>query len=216
MCPGTRCVPPGGPTTKWTSAIVSLLNMTEFLRGVVKKLWANGSFYLVSIVQLHGFPKSSSGKLIKKKIKKIWSYKSPKMTVWAAQPWPSPLLSTDLSRIVGNKPCQLLPPLLAALTWLLLLTAALCCWSCWMEELVELLLLLAEWEGSGFLVGKSSAAILFLSVGRWWSAQVKLKSRHIRLTGTGEDPKSPDSKQHKVGSIWGSCHVKDVPVQVTH
>lgn len=37
LCPGTRCVPPGGPTTKWTSAIVSLLNMTEFLQGVGKK-----------------------------------------------------------------------------------------------------------------------------------------------------------------------------------
>lgn len=36
LCPGTRCVPPGGPTTKWTSAIVSLLNMTEFLQGVRK------------------------------------------------------------------------------------------------------------------------------------------------------------------------------------
>lgn len=72
--------------------------------------------------------------------------------------------------MVGNRPCQLLPPLLAALTWLLLLTAALCCWSCWMEELEELLLLLLEeeWEGSGFLVGKSSAAILFL-----WGPQVE-------------------------------------------
>lgn len=33
LCPGTRWVPPGGPTTKWTSAIISLLNMTEFLQG---------------------------------------------------------------------------------------------------------------------------------------------------------------------------------------
>lgn len=32
MCPGTLWVPPAGPTTKWTSAIISLLNMTEFLR----------------------------------------------------------------------------------------------------------------------------------------------------------------------------------------
>lgn len=32
MCPGTLCVPPAGPTTKWTSAIISLLNMTEFLQ----------------------------------------------------------------------------------------------------------------------------------------------------------------------------------------
>lgn len=62
-----------------------------------------------------------------------------------------------------------------------------------MEELEEellvllllLLLLLAEAEGSGFLVGNSSAAILFLSGpqvgwGRRASAQVKLRSRHIR------------------------------------
>lgn len=32
LCPGTLCVPPAGPTTKWTSAIISLLNMTEFLQ----------------------------------------------------------------------------------------------------------------------------------------------------------------------------------------
>lgn len=58
-----------------------------------------------------------------------------------------------------------------------------------MEEL-----LLAEWEGSGFLVGKSSAAILFLSgpqVG-WVSAQVKLRSRHIRGTGTVAKTQRPE------------------------
>lgn len=32
MCPGTLWVPPGGPTTKWISAISSLLNMTAFLQ----------------------------------------------------------------------------------------------------------------------------------------------------------------------------------------
>lgn len=32
LCPGTLWVPPGGPTTKWISAISSLLNMTVFLQ----------------------------------------------------------------------------------------------------------------------------------------------------------------------------------------
>lgn len=32
LCPGSRWVPPGGPTTKWTSAIKSLLNITAFLQ----------------------------------------------------------------------------------------------------------------------------------------------------------------------------------------
>lgn len=32
LCPGSRWVLPGWPTTKWTSAISSLLNITEFLK----------------------------------------------------------------------------------------------------------------------------------------------------------------------------------------
>lgn len=130
----------------------------------------------------------------------------------------TPLLPTDLSRMVGNRPCQLLPPLLAALTWLLLLTAALCCWSCWMEELEELLLLL-EWEGSGFLVGKSSAAILFLS-----GPQVGVSSGQAEVTAhpgnrdCGEDPTTRGAltaTTTRPVSVRGSCHVKDKPVQVT-
>lgn len=37
LCPGSRWVLPGWPTTKWTSAISSLLNITEFLQRERKK-----------------------------------------------------------------------------------------------------------------------------------------------------------------------------------
>lgn len=59
-----------------------------------------------------------------------------------------------------------------------------------MEELEELLQ--AEWGGSGFLVGNSSAAILFLSGPQVGSAQVKLRSRHIRGTGAVAATQRPE------------------------
>lgn len=76
---------------------------------------------------------------------------------------------TDLSRMVGYRPCQLQQPLAAAVVMLLLV--AFCCWYCWRE------VLLAEAEGTSFLVGNSSAAIIFPSGRRsghgtsglrWW------------------------------------------------
>lgn len=63
-------------------------------------------------------------------------------------------LQTDLSRMVGYRPCQLQQP--CALVVLLLVRF--CCWYCWME-----VVLLAEAEETSFLVGKSSAAIIFQS-----------------------------------------------------
>lgn len=60
---------------------------------------------------------------------------------------------TDLSRMVGYRPCQLQQPRAVVV----LLLATFCCWYWWTE------VLLAEAEGTSFLVGNSSAAIIFQS-----------------------------------------------------
>lgn len=81
-----------------------------------------------------------------------------------------------------------------------------------MEEL-----LLAECDESGFLVGKSSAAILFLS-----GPQVGVSSGQAEVTAhpgnrdCGEDPKTRGAltaTTTRPVSVRGSCHVKDVPVE---
>lgn len=68
------------------------------------------------------------------------------------RPAPDP---AHLSRMVGYSPCQLQQPWVAVV----LLLATFCCWYCWMEDV----LLLAEADGTSFLVGNSSAAILLQS-----------------------------------------------------
>lgn len=59
--------------------------------------------------------------------------------------------------MVGNRPCQLQQPCAV----LVLLLVRFCCWYCWMD-----VLLLAEADGTSFLVGNSSAAIIVSSDSR--------------------------------------------------
>ena len=78
--------------------------------------------------------------------------------IWVPSVFGPPGVRTDLSRMVGNRPCQLQQPCAV----LVLLLVRFCCWYCWMD----VLLLLAEADGTSFLVGNSSAAIIFSSDSR--------------------------------------------------
>lgn len=67
------------------------------------------------------------------------------------------VVHTHLSRMVGYRPCQLQQPCaVAAEAVVVLLLVRFCCWYCWID-----VVLLTEAEGTSFLVGKSSAAIIF-------------------------------------------------------